>query len=285
MGASLIRHLHTEAHFPPESLRAVVRGSAGASVAGHLPAGTFQVDYDDPSSMAAVFADADAIVHLAGVLRPRRGETHSQANAETTRKVVASARAAAVANFVYVSAPGAEPESPNDYLRSKGIAEYEVCAGGFGGAIFRVAMVLGGGSASLETLIRMASTRLVPLVAGGRVRVQPVAHDDVLRAIHWALARAPGEMLTLDLVGPETLPYVELLGRVATRLGTSPVVLPLPRRLIEQSAHVAGRVPRLGWNWSLFDTLFNEHLADSRVVQGVLPFELTRVDSLLDRLV
>ena len=43
---------------------------------------------------------------------------------------------------------------------------------------------------------------------------------------------------------------------------------------------------RLGWGWNrtLFDTLFNEHLGDATETRQLLPFPLTPVDELLDGL-
>lgn len=284
IGASLIRHLHGVAGIRSASLRAVVRRSRAAAQARELPARLVEVDYGDPASLAAGLRGADALVHLAGALQPRRGETLYGANVATTRSVVHAARTASVRALVYVSAPGASPDSPNDYLRSKGMAEALVRELGLSGAILRVPMVLGRGSASLETLRHMARARFVPLVMGGRVRVQPVAQKDVIGAIDWAMARDAGPIVTLDLVGPDSLFYVELLRKVAERLGTRPRVLFLPKRLVESGSRLAGWVPAVGWNWSLFDTLFNEHLADPSPAQKLLPFELTRVDALLDQI-
>ena len=68
-------------------------------------------------------------VHLAGALLPRRGETLLQANVETTRALVEAATSAGVKTFVYLSFPGADPASPNQYLRSKGMAEASHSAG------------------------------------------------------------------------------------------------------------------------------------------------------------
>jgi len=262
----------------------MVRNPAGAAVARKLPAKPFQVDYSDPASLTAAFRGADAVVHLAGALQPRRGESLHDANVATTRMVVAAARVAGVRAFVYASAPGASPDSANDYLRSKAMAENEIRAAGFNGVIFRLPMVLGRGSASFETLRYMASARLVPLVMGGAVQVQPVAQDDVVAAIQWALTDTPESFLSLDLVGPDTLSYVQLLRKVCRRLGKTPHVVPVPKMLVEVSARVAGWMPGLGWNWSLFDTLFNEHLAEPSAAQAMLPFQLTNVDSLLDQL-
>jgi uncharacterized protein YbjT (DUF2867 family) len=106
----------------------------------------------------------------------------------------------------------------------------------------------------------------------------------VLAAIAWAIATAPRPLRVLNLVGPETLTYAELLRRIGDRLGTRPRVLHLPKAAAWLSASLAGAlVPSLGWNRSVFDILFNEHLADPNEVRATLPLTLTPVHVALDQ--
>jgi hypothetical protein len=42
-------------------------------------------------------------------------------------------------------------------------------------------------------------------------------------------------------------------------------------------------VPSLGWNRSVFDVLFNEHLADPAEARAALPLTLTSVHIALDQ--
>jgi uncharacterized protein YbjT (DUF2867 family) len=130
----------------------------------------------------------------------------------------------------------------------------------------------------------MARAPVLPLVGGGEVRLQPIAEADVLAAIAWAIAAAPRPLRVLNLVGPETLTYAELLHRVGARLGTRPRVLPIPKAAAWLSAYVAGALaPSLGWNRSVFDILFNEHLADPGEARAALPLTLTSVQTALDQ--
>ena len=283
VGIALIRLLTAALGPPDESVRALVRGPAQAAVLDGFPVAVRQVDYGDPESLAHAVAGAAAVVHLAGALQPRRGERLRDANTATTRGVVSAATAAGVRRFVYLSAPGAELNSPNEYLRSKALAESAIRRGGFETVVFRVPMVLGAGTPSTRTLFHLAARRVAPLVRGGRVRVQPVALADVTRAIQWALTVAPAPVHVLDLVGPDTLTYVDLLRRAAARMDRRPLVVELPVRLAEATAVLGGRLGR-GWNWTLFDTLFNEHLGDATETRALLPFPLTPVDDLLDEL-
>jgi NADH dehydrogenase len=224
------------------------------------------------------------VVHLAGALFPRRGETLLEANAVVTRTVVETAVSAGVKTFVYLSFPGADRASKNQYLRSKGMAEDLIQRSRLSGAIFRVPLILGAESASVEKLRQMALAPLVPLVSGGSVRIQPISQADVLAAIAWAISAAPKPVRVLDLVGPETLTYAELLRRVSRRLGRTPRIFRIPRVAVWLSALLTGRVvPRIGWNSSVFDTLFNEHLVDPSEARAILPFAPTPVNEVLDQ--
>ncbi len=283
LGKALIRRLAEIPHPGGERVRALVRGRGQAAVLDGLPVNVLQVDYGDPDSLADAVKGAAAVVHLAGALQPRSGERLHEANAGTTRSVVAAARAAGVRRFVYLSAPGAELASPNQYLRSKALAESAIRRGGFQAVVFRVPMVLGADTPSAGTLLHLAGRRVAPLVRGGRVRIQPVALADVTGAIQWALEVETPPVRTLDLMGPDTLTYVELLRRASARIGRRPLVLGVPGWLAEGTAVMAGR---LGWAWNrtLFDTLFNEHLGDATEIRRLLPFPLTPVDDMLNAL-
>lgn len=280
---ALIRRLAERVHPAVEGVHALVRGPAQAAVLDGFPVEVRQVDYGKPESLADAVEGAAAVVHLAGALQPRRGERLHEANTQTTRSLVSAARATGVRRFVYLSAPGAALNSPNEYLRSKALAESAIRRAGFETVVFRVPMVLGAGTPSTRTLFHLAARRVVPLVRGGRVRVQPLALADVTRAIQWALTLETAPAHVLDLVGPDTLTYVELLRRAAARMDRRPLVVGVPGWLAEATAVLGGR---LGWGWNrtLFDTLFNEHLGDATETRGLLPFPLTPVDDLLDGL-
>ena len=284
VGTALIQYLGTGAPLGVVHLRALVRSPTGARSLHALGAEVLIVDYRQPEALRGAVAGADVAVHLAGALLPRRWETLQQANVETTRALVEAATSTGVKTFVYLSFPGANPASPNRYLRSKGMAEAILQQAGFAGAIFRVPMILGPHSPSAVQLRRMASAPLLPLVSGGAVRIQPIAEADVLAAIAWAIAAVPRPLRVLNLVGPETLTYAELLRRVCARLRKQPRVLPIPKGIAWLSACLAGTlVPALGWNRSVYDVLFHEHLANPAEARATLPFALTPVQAPLDQ--
>jgi uncharacterized protein YbjT (DUF2867 family) len=284
VGTALIRYLGAATPLGATRQRALVRSPAPAQSLQALGAHVAVVDYGQPETLRSAMAGAEAVVHLAGALLPRRGETLLQANVDTTRCVVEAAVAAGVKTLVYLSFPGADAGAQNQYLGSKGMAEAIIQQAGCAGAIFRVPMILGPGSPAVLTLCRMARAPVLPLVSDGTVRLQPIAEADVLGAIAWAIAVAPRPLRVLNLVGPETLTYAALVRMACARLGTRPLMLRIPTAAAWLSAYLVGALfPALGWNPAVFDILFHEHLADPAEACATLPFTLTPAHVALDQ--
>lgn len=284
VGMALVRLLCTEPGPDAHRVRALVRRPAEAQALQALGAEVVGIDYQQPAVVRAAVAGAAAVVHLAGALLPHRAEALWQANVLTTQAIATAAAEAGVKTLVYLSFPGANATASNIYLRSKGLAEAAIQQSGCGGMIWRVPMILGAGSPALAHLQRLARAPLLPLVRGGAMRLQPIAQADVVAAVAWTLRAAPTPLRIVNLVGPETLTYAALLRQVGARLGTRPRVIPLPPTAVRLSAVLAETLcPRLGWNRSLYDILFREHLVDATAAQALLPFALTPVAVLLDQ--
>jgi len=268
----------------PTRLRALVRDLGRGAVLRPLAAEIVEVDYGNASSVRRALLGADAVVHLGGSLIPRPGDTLERANVATTQALVDAATSVGAKCFVYLSFPGADPGSHNAYLRTKGRAEKIIRQGPFTGAIFRVPMILDPDNEPGERLQKLAALSLVPLVNGGTVRIQPISQADVLAAIEWVLTVPPARLIVLDLVGPETLTYADLLRRMGSRLGRRPRILPIPKLLGRLSAALAGSfASSRGWNRAVFDTIFDEHLADPGPARSYLPFSLATVNEILEQ--
>ncbi len=250
-----------------------------------LAAELMEVNYQNPDSLKEGVEEADAVVHLVGALKPRRGENLQEANVSPTKAMVEAAVAAKIKCFIFLSHPGADPDSKNPYLQTKGIAEQIIRDAGFAGAIFRIPMILGTGNPSLETILRLARAPLTPLIGGGTVRIQPVSQSDVVAAIDWALSANPRPMRTITLAGPETLTYANLVHRVAARIGKRPKNLPIPKAAAKLAIWIAsGFSPHTGANQVVIETLFNEFLEDSGEARNNLPFTLAPVNEILDQI-
>ena len=93
----------------------------------------------------------------------------------------------------------------------------------------RASVILGPGSEGW-VIMRDLSARLPAMLCPKWLqnRTTPVAVEDVIRALTVA-ARCPlAHAGVWDLPGPETLPYIEILKRVARAMGREPVIVDVP---------------------------------------------------------
>ena len=283
VGKALIERLGSNTAIAPVRLRALVRDLGRSANLNDLPAELIQVDYDDAESLGHALAGADCVAHLAGSLVPRAGDSLLEANLLTTKNVAEAGKSCGVKSFVYLSFPGADSHSDNEYLRTKGQAEdvigenFESCA------IFRVPMILGPDCPAMNQIKRLLRSSVLPLVAGGAVRIQPIYLGDVISAIEWAILHPEAPLKSMNLVGPETLYYRDLLLRAGQRLGKRPRILMIPRGPARIASGVIGRLsPSSPMSRTVFDVIFYEHLCNDEEARNTMSIPCTGVDEILD---
>ena len=120
---SLIERYGKADQIVPTKLQGLVRRLDRADNLRSTMTEIILADYNDSASLCAAMEGADCIIHLAGALIPRPGETLLEANAQLTESIVEAAQNVEVGNIVCLSYPGADPSAKNLYLRSKGLAE------------------------------------------------------------------------------------------------------------------------------------------------------------------
>ena len=283
VGKALIERLSSNTDIVPSRLRALVRDLGRSASLGDLSAELMEVDYDDAESLARAVEGAHCVAHLAGSLIPRAGDSLLQSNLLTTKNVAEASRAQGVKSFVYLSFPGADARSENEYLRTKGQAEDVIEENFASGAIFRVPMILGADTPAMSQIKRLLGYSFVPLVAGGAVRIQPIYLGDVISAIEWAILNPEAPLARMNLVGPDTLLYRELLQRAGLRLGKQPKILPIPRGPARSASNFISRLsPSSPMSRTVFDVIFYEHLCNDEEAGSGAPIPNTGVDEILD---
>src|SRR5882762_1208993 len=98
-----------------------------------------EADVTAPGVLQRLAAGRDAVINLIGVLHSRRGRRDERGphdygpdfarlHVELPQAVVAACRAVGVKRLLHMSALGASPQAPSEYLRSKAIGEQAVLA-------------------------------------------------------------------------------------------------------------------------------------------------------------
>jgi uncharacterized protein YbjT (DUF2867 family) len=166
---------------------------------------------DDVPRLESALTRAHTIVHLIGGVWPEPGTTYDLLNRDSTEAAVIAAHAAGVKRFIFLSFPGSDPASPNEFLAAKGRAEEHITSSSLEHAIFRCAPIL----ESLAVLLqRLGRGRGAGIPGKGTQRVTPIALAAVVDAIVAADSREAFQSGTWELGGRD----VTTMNEVAKRL-------------------------------------------------------------------
>jgi uncharacterized protein YbjT (DUF2867 family) len=241
-----------------------------------------QISYDDPASLDAAFRDASAVIHLAGVLVETSDSTYEQANVVSTHSVVEAAKRSGVQKFVLVSANGADEASSNRYYRTKGHAEALVRESGLSYTVLRAPLLLGPGTAGSASLERHLKQRKAKLIGGGRNFQQPLHVDDLARAaISVATQPSVAKNLTLDLVGPVSLPERELVERAAGLMGVQVRIGSIPKPLLSLTLAIRQLTGSKGFSRDALDVITADTRLDPLPAATALGIQLTGIDRMI----
>jgi nucleoside-diphosphate-sugar epimerase len=225
-------------------------------------------DVRDAATLPALVEGASAVVHVAGKTSARHESEYMAANAVGTGNVAAAARAhAPVAHVVLVSSQAAagpsrggkpvkvsdEPHPVSSYGRSKLAGEEALRRAGVPFTILRPCGVYGPRETAIRDLFVAASRGVVPVLAGGRPRIQLVYGPDVAAAVAGALRREPGGE-TFFAAHPEVLDYAAIAETLAALPSRRPLRLPVPAAVIRGAGRLVGAVSVLGKGPPVFNS-------------------------------
>tara|TARA_B100000959_G_scaffold251525_1_gene280921 strand:- start:1257 stop:1946 length:690 start_codon:yes stop_codon:yes gene_type:complete len=222
-------------------------------------------------------------VHLAGVLIESRASTYKKANVDTAAALAEAARRSRLEHIVLVSVIGADSDSPNRYLRSKGDAERLVTESGVPSTIIRTPILLGRNTAGAAGLVRVAKQKKVRLLDGGRYKMRPLDLDDLSRAILSAIKTRGEGVSTYTLVGPESLQYSELVSRTANMMGRSLSIGTMPVWAAKTGAAIRCRIKGGGVSPTVIDVLIADESVEVNA-DTALGIELTPLSATLEKI-
>ena len=219
-GAAIARELLTAGH--------QVRTLTGHP--GRAPAGSAidarPLDFADADGLERDLRGAHTLYNTYWVRFGRGSATHATAVANS-RVLFAAAARAGIQRIVHVSITHADPASPYPYFSGKAAVEAHLRDLGVPYAIARPAILYGGQGVLLNNIAWLLR-RLPVFAVGGRgdYRIRPIHVDDLAR-LCLQLAGQPGSA-TVDAVGPDSLPFRDLVLAIRTAVGSRALVVPAP---------------------------------------------------------
>jgi len=242
IGSELVARLAMDGHW----VRVPTRSTAGNEALRVLDTvRLIPANIHDPNALNRLFAGADAVINLVGILNETGRNNFQAVHAKLAEKVVAAARAARVRRLLHMSSLAADPtQAPSQYLRSKGEAEERVRASPVGWTIFRPSVIFGPGDSLTNRfahLLRL-SGGLLPLARPG-ARFAPVSVEDVAQAFRRALTDPATIGQTYELCGPEVMTLEQLVRTTATVAGIRCTLVRLPDFIAWLQAVVMNLLP------------------------------------------
>ena len=202
-------------------------------------------DVSSGRGLDAALHGANAVVHLVAIPRETKGHRFDDVNVRGTRQVVAAAESAGIRRFVHLSVLGVVDDPKLAYLHSKWLGEQAVRASDMDWVVLRPSLLFGPGDGFfrlVRTTLKWWSPGVVAIPGRGDARFQPLAVDDLARAVELALVDPAHVRQTHEIGGPEWVTYREIVDRVMAASGMRRLALPMPIPLISALTVVTDRI-------------------------------------------
>jgi nucleoside-diphosphate-sugar epimerase len=187
---------------------------------------------EDPKALEQLTMGADAIVHVAGLIKARNEAEFLRTNRDGARAVAeAASRHAPTARFIAISSLAAREPQLSPYAASKRAGEdairavYERTPGQL--VIVRPPAIYGPWDRETLTIFKAAGRPIAPVFGAGRIAI--IHADDAAAAIA-RLASGAGDagVFALADVKPGGYSMAELLGEAGRALGNTPRLVHVP---------------------------------------------------------
>jgi NADH dehydrogenase len=200
-----------------------------------------EADIHDDAVLARLLRGCDAAINLVGVLHSRPGSSgkepygpdFARAHVALPERLAYAALGAGIRHLVHVSALGAEPDAPSEYLRSKAAGEAAILAvrDRLPATVFRPSVVFGPEDRFLNLFAGLARWLPVLLVPCPDARFQPVYVGDVAQCLARCLFDPAAYHRNYDLCGPSVYTLQELVKFAVRASGHRKLVLGLSERM------------------------------------------------------
>ena len=232
------------------TVRALLDAGHDVSVLGRTPskvasipeldgAGAVRGDVTDPASLRGTLDTADAIMQAAQFPNhpmelPRKGLTYDRYDRQGTENLLAEARHAGVARFLYISGAGADVTSDRTWYRAKGFAEEAIRRSDIDHFILQPSWAYGPGDRALNRFALMARLSPVVFVPGTKPQmIQPVFVGDVAAAFRRALERDDVWNKTFEIGSRAALTMHEVVETMLRVMGRKRAIVHLPLPLLK----------------------------------------------------
>jgi NADH dehydrogenase len=189
-------------------------------------------DLSNPASFRHALRGVDTVVHLAAAIRDQEVGSIEELNGVATLRLLRAAERGGVKRFLFFSALGATLHSPARFFRAKALAEDAVRRSPLDTVVFAPSVVYSPGDQWLRLLERMSWLPAMPVSGSGEALYQPIWAEDAAAATMAVLDGRGNVAEPIDLAGPETLSYDQIVKTVLRSLGRRRRMLHVPLPIV-----------------------------------------------------
>ncbi|OVE83906.1 complex I NDUFA9 subunit family protein [Natronolimnobius baerhuensis] len=188
----------------------------------------------------------DAVINLVSpspLFDPDDDDLYERVHLGGTANLVRAAEDHEVPRFVQISALGADPDGPTNYIRAKGQAEAVVTDSDLSWTIIRPSIVFGDGAEFLEFTKQVTTPYVTGLPGGGETRFQPIWVEDFVPLLADTLEDGTHVGETYEIGGPQIVTLADATELAYAAEGKSVTIIPVPMALTKLGLTAAGPVP------------------------------------------
>lgn len=245
LGRRIVERLASAGEIVRVAARRPERARAGLYRAGPGRAVPFAADVREEKSVAAAVAGADGVVNAVSAYVEKGDVTYTAVHVQGALNVAKACALQKVGRLVHISGIGADPASPSAYIRARGQGEREVRQAFAQATVLRPSVMFASDDRFLNALVALVrASPVVPLIGGGRTRLQPVHADDVAEAACAALRASAAPGATYEIGGPESFTLRKIIEIILAGMGRRRLLVPIGFGLADPLARLLERVPR-----------------------------------------
>lgn len=232
-------------------------------------------DLKEPDSLGPAVKGVEVVVTTANSAQRLPPDTIESVDLRGNASLVDAAREAGVGQFVFISALGADPNSPSPFLAAKGKTEERLRAGAMPYTILEpnIYMEVWGPMVVEQAL---AQHRPVVLVAGGERHHSWVSRDDVAAFAVAAIGNPAARQQTIAVGGPQPLAWRDVIATYERVLGQA-----IPAESVALGEPVPGLPQTTAELLTALETF--DSPIDMRATQATYDLPLTSLETTLRR--
>lgn len=204
----------------------------------------YACNYHDPSSVEKAVQGSGVVVNCIGILYEKGKGTFKSAHMEIPERIAQACKTQGVKRFVHVSSLSAG-RCNSRYAKTKHAGEEAIKKLYPDVSIVRPSVIFGEDDSFFNMFASMLGfVPVLPLIGGGRTRLQPVFVGDVADAVMACISRNDCSGRIYELGGPDVMNFRKIYELVFKYTGKSKLLVPLPFGLAKIEAFFLSLLPK-----------------------------------------